>query len=77
MIKEVRLKLPDTPVILGGGANGDNVCELLEHYDGVSVATWIKNGDMKNPIDPERARTFMSEANKAKSMRLKKLKQQK
>lgn len=70
MIKEVRAKLPNIPVILGGGANGDNICELLEHYDGVSVATWIKNGDMKNPIDPERARVFMSEANKAKEMKM-------
>ncbi|MEG1252121.1 MAG: hypothetical protein RR378_05520 [Erysipelotrichaceae bacterium] len=40
--------------------------ELMREFDGVSVATWIKNGDMKNPIDPERAKLFLSEAKKDK-----------
>ena len=66
MIKKVRTKLPDTPIILGGGANGDNIKELMKYFDGVSVATWIKNGDMKNPIDPERSKIFLSEAKKDK-----------
>ncbi len=69
MITKVREKLPDTPVMLGGGATGDNIYELLRYYDGVSVATWIKNGDMKNPIDPSRARIFMEEAKRAKEYR--------
>ena len=50
------------PIFLGGGATGDNIHELMQYFDGVSVATWIKNGDMKNPIDPERAKVFISEA---------------
>lgn len=62
MIQKVRKKLPNTPVFLGGGATGDNIRELMKHYDGVSVATWIKNGDMKNPIDKERAKIFIREA---------------
>ena len=62
MIKEARKKVPDTPIFLGGGAKGDNIHELMQYYDGVSVATWIKNGDMKNPIDPERAKIFIQEA---------------
>lgn len=66
MIQDVRTKLPNTPILLGGGANGDNIYELLKYFDGVSVATWIKNGDMKNPIDRGRAKLFMSEAKKAK-----------
>lgn len=66
MIAKVREKLPDTPVFLGGGATGDNVYELLKHYDGVSVATWIKDGNMKNPINPEKAKIFMAEAQRAK-----------
>jgi hypothetical protein len=69
IIQKVRRKLPDTPLFLGGGATGDNIFELLKHYDGVSVASWIKNGDMKNPIDPDRAKIFMDEANKAKQWR--------
>lgn len=64
MIKEVRKRLPDTPILLGGGATGDNIHELMQYYDGVSVATWIKNGDMKNPIDPHRAKLFIDEAKK-------------
>lgn len=67
MIKEVRKKLPNIPVILGGGATGDNIEELLVYYDGVSIATWVKNGDMKNHIDPERAALFMSGVHKAKA----------
>ncbi|MEF9921023.1 MAG: BtpA/SgcQ family protein [Erysipelotrichaceae bacterium] len=72
LIKEVRKKLPDTPIYLGGGATGDNVRELLRFYDGVSVATWIKNGDMKNPIDEKRAKYFMDEIRKARIDREKK-----
>lgn len=60
MIQAVRKRLPATPVILGGGATGENITELLKFYDGVSVATWVKNGDMKNPIDPDRAEQFMN-----------------
>ena len=26
------------------------------------VATWIKNGDMRNPVDPDRTRYFMEQA---------------
>ena len=66
MIHAVRKKLPDTPVILGGGANGENIEELLQYYDGVSIATWVKNGNMKNPIDPKRAEIFMSSVQKAR-----------
>lgn len=62
MVKEARKRVPDVPILLGGGATGDNVHELMKYYDGVSVATWIKNGDMKNPIDAEKAKVFISEA---------------
>ena len=62
MIKEARPRVKDTPIFLGGGATGDNIHELMRYFDGVSVATWIKNGDMKNPIDPERAKQFIAEA---------------
>lgn len=50
------------PLFLGGGATGDNVRELLQEYDAVCVATWIKNGDMRNPVDPDRTRYFMEQA---------------
>ncbi|MDR1794098.1 MAG: BtpA/SgcQ family protein [Erysipelotrichaceae bacterium] len=64
--KAVKAKMPDVPLFLGGGATGDNIRELMGVYDGVSVATWIKNGNMRNPIDPKRAEIFLSECRKAK-----------
>lgn len=64
MVKEVRKRVK-VPIFLGGGATGENVRELLRHFDGVSVATWVKNGDMKNPIDRDRAKLFLSEARRA------------
>lgn len=64
MIKEARTRVPDVPVFLGGGATGDNIHELMKYYDGVSVATWIKDGDMKNPINPGKAKLFINEAKK-------------
>lgn len=62
MVQEARKRVPDTPIFLGGGASGENIRELMGYFEGVSVATWIKNGDMKKPIDPERARVFIREA---------------
>jgi len=59
MAEKVRTRLPDTPLFLGGGANADNVAAFLQHYDGVCIATWIKNGNMQNPVDPVRARQFV------------------
>ena len=35
---------------------------IMEEYDAVCVATWIKNGDMRNPVDPDRTRYFMEQA---------------
>lgn len=69
LIRETRKCLPDTPILLGGGATGENVGELLKYYDGVSVATWIKDGDMRNPINPKRAAQFLSECKKAQQWR--------
>ncbi|GAB2571207.1 membrane complex biogenesis BtpA family protein [Gracilibacillus alcaliphilus] len=68
LVQKARTKVKDTPIFLGGGATGENVFELLQHYDGVCVATWIKNGDMKNPIDPERAKLFMDEVKRAREL---------
>lgn len=61
--KKVRAKLGDSvPLFLSGGATADNIEELLDYYDGVSVGTWVKNGNMRNPIDPEKAKLFITRA---------------
>ncbi len=65
-IKDVRARLgDDIPIMLSGGSTGDNVTELLKYYDGVSVGSWVKNGNMKNPIDEERAKIFMEAVRKS------------
>lgn len=64
--KEINEKNLDVPLFLGGGANGDNVAELMKYYDGVSVATWIKDGNMANEINPKKARLFMNEVEKSR-----------
>lgn len=62
MAATVRRRLPEVPLFLGGGATGENVRELLSYYDAVCVATWIKNGNMSNPVDPDRTRYFVEQA---------------
>jgi len=68
-VRQIKQRMPGVPVFLGGGATGENVRELLRYYDGVSVATWIKNGNMRNPIDPQRAQLFLSEIEEARKLR--------
>lgn len=63
---QVRRALPMTPLFLGGGATPDNVGQALAVADGVVVATWLKAGDMRNPVDPELARRFMSAVSSAR-----------
>lgn len=71
--KSVRKKIGgNVPIFLSGGANGDNIAELMQYYDGVSVGTWVKNGNMKNPIDESKAKIFMEGIKRARKLRLKK-----
>jgi uncharacterized protein len=69
LIQRARTKVPQTTIFLGGGSSEENVIQLLKHYDGVCVATWIKNGSLKNPIDSERAKRFIEKVNSAKAER--------
>ena len=62
LIKNLRLKLEDVPIFIGGRATGENIEELMQYYDGVSVSTWIKDGDMRNPINIEKAKVFLKNA---------------
>ncbi|MEG0034772.1 MAG: BtpA/SgcQ family protein [Bacilli bacterium] len=68
--KDVRKRLGnDVPLFLSAGSTGDNIEEILEYYDGVSVGTWIKNGNMKNPIDPIKAKMFMDKVRNSRNKR--------
>lgn len=49
------------PVLIGSGANENNIAALLQHADGVIVGSSLKcDGVMEKPIDPARVRRFMA-----------------
>jgi hypothetical protein len=53
--------VPDTPVVAGTGVTEENVGRLVRCCDGVIIGTWLKvDGDIRNPVDPGRARRFMA-----------------
>lgn len=64
-IRRVREVVPGVPVWLGGGATAQNVEQLVNVVDGVTVATSIKHGDMANPVDPRLAAAFVRAATNA------------
>ena len=57
-IQRVRAAVPGIPLWLGGGVSANNISETFGLVDGVTVATSLKHGDMRNPIDPILAREF-------------------
>lgn len=60
---KIKEKFPSIPLILGSGANKDNIKTLLKYADGVIVGTSIKkDGYLYNPIDYDRAKEFIEVA---------------
>lgn len=57
--RAIRKVLPAVPLWLGGGATVENIAAARSVFDGVTVATSIKRGDMRNPVDPAVAREFI------------------
>lgn len=66
-LRLARRAVPGAPLFLGGGATAGNVPEALAVADGVIVATWIKGGNMRNPVDPVLARQFMDAVRSARA----------
>lgn len=60
--RRIRHVLPGVPLWLGGGATAENVGDVAGLVDGVTVATSIKRGDMRNAVEPELARAFVKAA---------------
>jgi membrane complex biogenesis BtpA family protein len=53
----------NTPVLIGSGADADNIGRLLKCADGVIVASSLKrNGNINEPIDPIRVSQFVEAA---------------
>lgn len=69
LVDRARTKVPGTKIFLGGGATADNVIQFLQHYDGICVAKWIKNGSLRNPIDKDKAKLIIEKVEFAKSHR--------
>ena len=59
-LKRVKDCVPETPVLIGSGANLENVTPLLEYADGIIVGTSIKRkGEVSNPVDVDRVRMLV------------------
>ncbi|WP_308001179.1 BtpA/SgcQ family protein [uncultured Parolsenella sp.] len=72
LVRAVRARLgSEIPIFLSSGSTGENIKEILSEYDGVSVGTWVKDGNMRNPINPERARIFMDQVRELRAERRK------
>lgn len=69
-VRRARAILPGVPIWLGGGATVDNIADATGLVDGVTVATSIKHGDMRNPVDEGLARAFVAAAHGGRQSRL-------
>jgi len=65
-LQDVGDAVPATPLYVGSGASALNVAQFLAVADGVIVGTTLKkDATTTNPVDEERARTFVAAARKA------------
>ena len=56
-VEQVRHATPDDLLLIGSGANPDNVHKLLKYADGAIVGTWLKEqGIINQPIDSNRVK---------------------
>ncbi len=66
-LEAVKSALPNTPVLANTGVKHETVAEVLRISDGCVVGSALKiDGDTWNPVDPGRAKDFMSRAKAAR-----------
>lgn len=66
VLELVRDAIGDAPLFLGSGASESNVADMLAFADGVIAGTSVKEGGITtNPVDPDRAARFVTEARRA------------
>ena len=59
-----------TPVLIGSGANWENIGKLMPVADGAIVASSLKrNGKIREPIDPIRVAQFVEAARQASALK--------
>jgi uncharacterized protein len=67
-IEEARAGVPGTPVLANTGVRIETVAQTLAVADGVIVGTGLKrDGYTWNPVDPERVRRFIANADEARA----------
>lgn len=63
----VKKAFPDIPLILGSGANKDNIADLMPYCDGLIVGTTTKRDKyLYNEMDLDRAKEFITAAKAAR-----------
>jgi len=66
-VEAVKTAVPDRPLLVGSGADADNVADLLRIADGVIVASGLKpDRDVRRPIDRDLAAAFVTAARSVK-----------
>jgi len=59
-LQEAAIACQGVPFLIGSGANAQNVAQLLKYANGVIVSSSLKrNGQMHQPIDPNRVSQFV------------------
>jgi membrane complex biogenesis BtpA family protein len=62
-LKRVRSAVPDVPLLVGSGVRPETAAQLLALADALIVGTSLKrNGDVAQPVDPERVRRLVDAA---------------
>ncbi|MDG1455902.1 MAG: BtpA/SgcQ family protein [Planctomycetota bacterium] len=62
-LKAVRAAVPEVPLLIGSGANEENISTLLSVADGAIVGTSLKlDGQVNAPVDVNRVRALVNKA---------------
>jgi membrane complex biogenesis BtpA family protein len=66
-VKKAKELAPKCPVLVGSGANKENIARFLKYADGAIVGTSLKeNGVAQNPVSVKRVKAFMRAARSVK-----------
>ncbi len=65
LVRRLKEELPEARILLGSGVTPESVPELLAVADGAIVGSYFKrDGNVHNPVDPERVRRLMKEVHR-------------
>ncbi|MDY4609698.1 MAG: BtpA/SgcQ family protein [Sphaerochaetaceae bacterium] len=67
LVRRARKAIPGVPIIIGGGVKGENAYEAALAFDGICVGAWIKDGNLANRINLEKAKHIAGEVKRAEA----------